>query len=437
MSRTVTDSAPVRWQARLPFYFGWVIIAVAFLTLAISVTARTAFSLLLPPLTDEFGWERGLAAGAFSFGFLLSGAIAPLVGRIMDRYGPRVVLLSGACLMGGGLLLAPMIAVPWHLYLTLGALVSVGVNLMSFTAQSLYLPHWFVRRRAFAIGIAFSGVGVGAVVLLPWLQVIIEREGWREACTFMGLVVFAVLLPINLLVRKSPADVGLMPDGVRTPPAPAGSPETQETAGKAAVWTVGSAIRTGRFWWIALGFFCALFAWYAVQVHQTKYLIDQGYDPLIAAWALGLVSIAGVPGQIGLGALSDRIGREWVWTASCAGFAVCYAALLAMEGFPSLPLLYLMVGTQGFLGYALTSVMGAIVAESFEGPNYGAIFGVMTIALLSGGAAGPWVAGLVYDLTGGYSLAFMMAIGLCALSALAIWIAGPGRVNPVPGKRRG
>jgi MFS family permease len=386
-------------------------------------------------LTDEFGWERGLAAGAFSFGFLLSGAIAPLVGRIMDRYGPRLVLLTGACLMGAGLLLAPLIEVPWHLYLTLGALVSVGVNLMSFTAQSLYLPHWFVRRRAFAIGIAFSGVGVGAVSLLPWLQVIIEQEGWRAACTFMGLVVFAVLLPINLLVRKSPADVGLEPDGVRTPPAANALPAADNET-KLAVWTAGSAIRTGRFWWIALGFFCALFAWYAVQVHQTKYLIDQGYDPLIAAWALGLVSIAGVPGQIGLGALSDRIGREWVWTASCAGFVICYAMLLAMEGFPSLPLLYVMVGTQGFLGYAMTSVMGPIVAEGFEGPNYGAIFGALTIALLGGGAAGPWVAGLAFDLTGGYRLAFMLAMGLCAVSALAIWIAGPGRVNPVPGRRR-
>lgn len=430
---TNTDSR--RWQARLPFYYGWVIIAVAFITLAVSVTARTAFSLLLPPLTDEFGWERGLAAGAFSFGFLLSGAIAPMVGRIMDQYGPRVVLLTGACLMGAGLLLAPLIEVPWHLYLTLGALVSVGVNLMSFTAQSLYLPHWFVRRRAFAIGIAFSGVGIGAVLLLPWLQVIIEREGWRAACTAMGLVVFAVLLPINLLVRKTPADVGLEPDGVRTP-LPVNDGPARAGEAKAVVWTVGSAIRTGRFWWIALGFFCALFAWYAVQVHQTKYLIDQGYDPLIAAWALGLVSIAGIPGQIGLGALSDRIGREWVWTASCAGFAICYALLLAMEGFPSLPLLYVMVGTQGFLGYALTSVMGPIVAESFEGPNYGAIFGAMTIALLGGGAAGPWVAGLAFDLTGGYRLAFMLAIGLCAVSALAIWIAGPGRVNPVPGRRR-
>jgi hypothetical protein len=89
-------------------------------------------------------------------------------------------------------------------------------------------------------------------------------------------------------------------------------------------WRARSGPR--RFWWIALGFVCALFAWYAVQVHQTKYLIEVGFSPIVAAWALGIVSVVGIPGQIGLGALSDRIGREWIWTAGCAGFAICYVA---------------------------------------------------------------------------------------------------------------
>ena len=96
---------------------------------------------------------------------------------------------------------------------------------------------------------------------------------------------------------------------------------------------------TGRFWWIVLGYFCALFAWYAVQVHQTKYLIEIGFSPLMAAWALGTVSAIAIPGQIGLGALSDRIGREWVWAAGCCGFALCYVALIALEQAPSQALL--------------------------------------------------------------------------------------------------
>ena len=119
----MTPDASPGWQARLPFYFGWVIVAVAFVTMGVAVTARTAFSLLLPPLTEEFGWDRGLAAGAFSFGFLLSAGLSPIVGRLMDRYGPLLVIESGVVIMGAGLLLAPMIAEPWHLYLTLGALI--------------------------------------------------------------------------------------------------------------------------------------------------------------------------------------------------------------------------------------------------------------------------------------------------------------------------
>jgi MFS family permease len=427
------------WSSRLPFYFGWVIVGIAFVTMAIGVTARTAFSLLLPPLIDEFGWDRGLVAGAFSFGFLVSAALSPIAGRIMDRHGPRVVIESGVCLMAGGLLMAPAIEKPWQLYATLGVLVGSGANLMSFTAQSLFLPNWFLRRRGLAISIAFSGVGVGAIVLLPWLQMIIGQHGWRASCRAMGLLVLLVLVPLNLLVRRRPEDIGLLPDGgprLTLGDTPHGHSNIVDPAWTSIDWTLSRAIRTGRFWWIVLGYFCALFAWYAVQVHQTQYLVEIGFSPLAAAWALGLVSVVAIPGQIGLGALSDRVGREWVWSAGCCGFAVCYAALIALEYVPSRALLYLMVTSQGFLGYALTSVMGPIVAEIFEGPHYGSIFGTITIALIGGGAVGPWGAGVIHDVTGSYGLAFVLAAACCAISAAAIWIASPRKVRTVPGRTR-
>ena len=146
------------------------------------------------------------------------------------------------------------------------------------------------------------------------------------------------------------------------------------------------------------------------------------------------MSVIGIPGQIILGGLSDRIGREWIWTAGCVGFAVCYATLIAMEHSPSNALLYTMVFTQGFLGYALTSVMGPIVAEIFEGPHFGSIFGTITVALIGGGAAGPWFAGVIHDATGSYRLAFLLIIGCCAVSATAIWIAAPRKVRVVAGQ---
>ena len=426
------------WSSHLPFYFGWLIVAVAFVTMAIGVTARTAFSLLLPPLIDEFGWDRGLAAGAFSFGFLVSALLSPIAGRVMDARGPRIVILTGTLLLAAGLLLAPTTERPWHLYATLGVLVGGGANLMTYTTHSQFLPNWFLRRRGLAISIAFSGVGVGAITLLPWLQSIIETQGWRASCWTMGLLTIFVVAPLNLLVRKKPEDVGLLPDGAAPMDAVAGVRGTNVVdLGWASIeWTLARAVRTSRFWWIVLGYFCALIAWYAVQVHQTKYLIEIGFQPLTAAWALGFVSVVAIPGQIVLGAWSDRVGREWVWAAGCAGFAICYAALIELEQFPSNSLLYLMVVAQGFLGYALTSVMGPIVAEIFDGPHYGSIFGTITVALIGGGAAGPWMAGVIHDITGSYRLAFVAAIACCIVSAAAIWRAAPRKVRPVPGRSK-
>jgi MFS family permease len=171
-----------------------------------------------------------------------------------------------------------------------------------------------------------------------------------------------------------------------------------------------------------------------VQVHQTKYLLDVGFGPGVAVWALGAVSLLGIPGQILLGHVSDRVGREWIWSASCAGFAICFAALIALASYPSLPLVYIMVVSQGALGYGLTSIMGAVVVEIFQGKHYGSIFGTIMVAALAGGAAGPLVTGLLHDLWGSYTQAFTIGIGVSGLSALAIWLASPGKIRAVAGR---
>jgi MFS family permease len=199
-------------------------------------------------------------------------------------------------------------------------------------------------------------------------------------------------------------------------------------------WTLGRAMRTARFWWIALGYFCGLYAWYAVQVHQTKYLIEIGFSPTGAAWALGFVSLVGIPGQIALGHISDRIGREWVWTAGSLGFGICYLALLLLQVFPNTGLLYLMVVAQGALGYGLTSVFAAIVVEIFQGKHYGTIFGTLMLGAIGGGALGPWATGALFDAYGSYTIAFWIGVGVSVMSALAIWQAAPRKVRVVAGR---
>ncbi len=436
----VTDHRVLaRLASRLPFFYGWVIIAVAFLTMALSVTARTAFSLMFPPIVDEFGWDRGLAAGAFSFGFLVSAAISPVLGRLVDRRGPRFVIEAGTLIAVAGLAGATLIAAPWHLYLTLGLLVGIGANSMSYSVHSQFLPNWFVRSRALAIGIAFSGVGVGAILILPWLQAMILHEGWRTACWKLGLIALVVLVPINLLVAKSPESLGLLPDGEQHEMAGGAKkrPSNIVDAQWAAVeWTVPRALRTGRFWWLALSYFAGGWIWYSVQIHQTKYLVEIGFNPMLAAYSLGVVAMAGIPGQIVLGALSDRIGREIVWSMSCLGYAICYAALLLLAASPSQPLMWIMVLSQGLLGYAIAAVMGPVVAEIFEGPRFGSIFSLLMVALIGGGAVGPFVTGLLHDLTGTYTAAFALGIAFSVICALGVWIAAPRTVRVVAGSLR-
>ena len=158
----------------------------------------------------------------------------------------------------------------------------------------------------------------------------------------------------------------------------------------------------------------------ASAANQTKYMVEIGVSTTHAAWALGSVSLVGIPGQIALGYVSDRIGREWVWTVGSLGFALCYLALLGLRHGPTPILLALMVASQGMLGYGLTSVIGAIPAEIFQGQHYGTIFGTLMLAAITGGAAGPWVTGTLYDATGSYTLAF--------------WLAGPRQVRTVAGR---
>ena len=423
---------------RLPFFYGWLVVGVVFVTMAICVNARTAFSLFFPPILDEFGWERGVTAGAFSFGFIVAAVLSPLLGRMMDRHGPRVVMEIGVVATAAGLLLATFVGQPWHVYVTLGMLVGAGTTFTGYSGQALFLPNWFVRRRGLAMSIAFAGVGFGSIVMLPALQAFVERNGWRAGCTFLGVTALVVLVPLNLLLRRRPQEIGLAPDGDADTHAAAQARRANvvDAAWAGIDWTLARAMRTARFWWIAVAYFGALFSWYAVQVHQTRYLTEIGFSAQQAALALGVVSLAGVPGQIALGWLSDRIGREIVWAIGNLGFCMTYVALLLLPAYPNVALLYAMVIVQGAIGYGLTSVFGAIPAEIFEGRHYGTIFGTLSLSALAGGALGPWFMGFVHDRAGSYTIAFWVAIGCSVLSAFAIWRAAPSGVRVVAGRVR-
>jgi len=408
----------------LPFSYGWVVVSVAFVTLGLGANARGTFGLLFPSILKEFGWDRGDTAFIFSLGFMAAAVCAPLFGAALDRFGPNRVLPVGTCVVTAGFVLSTFCTQIWQFFITLGLMVVSASTTLSYNSHFIFLPNWFEKRRGLAIGAACTGVGTSAILLFPWMQATIDHAGWRTACIGLGTLLFCALVPLNLLFqRRRPQDLGLLPDGRRESPAQAASPVGGPPPTVPVGWTLKRAARTAPFWLMAGMFYSALFAWYAILVHQTKYLQDLGFGTEFASYALGLVPLFGVTGQLSLGALSDRIGREWIWTIGCLGFALCYAVLILLSHAPSHALVWLMVLAQGGLGYSIVSVYGAIPADVFRGGQYGLIFGCLSFFGSLGASSGPFVLGRVYDWTGRYDAGFLLAIGFSLLSVALVWLA--------------
>ena len=428
-------------------FYGWVVIAIAFVTMGVAISARTGLSLLYPEMLDEFGWSSGATAGAVGAGFAISTLGLPVVGWVMDRWGPRVALPIGALLVAAGYALLTITDSLLMLYIAVGALAVNGSMAMSYIAHAMFLANWFVRNRGLATGIAFSGVGVGGAVLLPAMQAAIEAHGWRTAAMGTAALVLVVIVPINAIFqRRSPQEMGLNPDGDPdaaegvAPRGPSPADLIVDHAWAATEWTLARALRTARFWWVSAGFSLGLFIWYAIQMHQTRFLIEVGVSPAVAATALGMTALCGVAGQIGIGALSDRIGREPCWIIVGVGFAIASAALLLMArgagGPPSALLMWVAVGAQGLMGYGLAALFGAVIAEIFAGPRLASVLAAISIRGNIGGGTGAWMMGALHDATGNYQLGFAICIGASLLSPVCIAIAAPGKVRRVAGKAR-
>ncbi len=311
---------------------------------------------------------------------------------------------------------------------------------MSYIGHSMFLPNWFVRNRGLAVGIAFSGVGFGAVVLLPALQWAIDTYGWRTACVGTAAMIVAVVIPLNVLFqRRRPEDMGLRPDG-DTDPAQSGGPKPPDPVvdrnWAETDWTLKSAMRTTRFWWISIAYFCGLFVWYGVQIHQTKFLLGIGIDATEAAAALGLVALFGIGGQIMLGSLSDRLGREIAWSIAAMGYGICAVLLFVLEGIPDRALLYTMVAIQGLLGYGLASQYGAIPAEIFSGRQFAKIFSVLSLIGNVGAGVGVLTLGFIDDRFGGYQVGWILCLVASVVSTGCIWMAAPRKVRLVAGRAK-
>ena len=419
-------------------FYGWVIVALSWANQALGYTVWYSFSIFFVALIQEFGWDRASTAAVFSV-FVLVGSLAgPLVGRLVDRFGPRLVLPLGATLTTLGVGLCARIDQPWQFYLAFGVLAGVGMASIGLVPNNAALSRWFSNRLGVAAGLASTGVGVGIFLFIPALQAIIGEFGWRVAYLTVAASLLGVLVPLNLLLqRRGPRDLGMEIDGEEPvrggalPPAYGRRRVIVDEVWATRDWTITAAAATSRFWLLFAGLGAATFAQQLLVVHQVAYLIDAGQPPALAAAAAGLFGAFAVPAKIMAGAACDRYGREVTFAVGTGAFILAFPLLVIAGETGSFPLLLIYAALLGVGLGTIGPIAPGMIADVFAGPSFGEIFGAIIISTGIGAALGAWFAGWIYDLTGDYRVAFAMAILSATLAIVLCWLAAPRKVRRV------
>ena len=193
-------------------YYPWVVIGIAFLTVAVAFGARNAFAVFLVSVIEEFHWSRGLASGALMLGSVMWTVSAPLIGVLLDRLGPRIVMPGGAIIMAIGFVITGLGHTVVEYYIGMGVFMGVGFAALPMTSQATFLSNWFVRKRGMAIGLAASGIGLGILLVVPWTQWLIASYGWRAALFILAGVLAVIIAPVNFFFqRQRPEEMNLQP----------------------------------------------------------------------------------------------------------------------------------------------------------------------------------------------------------------------------------
>jgi len=299
-------------------HFGWVVVGVSFITLALAYGVWYSFSVFFVALLKEFGWSRSTAAGAFSLFIIIHSSMGPLVGRMADRFGPRRVIVLGSFSLGVGLALCSLMSTWWNFYLFFGIITAAGVGSIGWVPNTTIIQNWFKANRGLAIGIISSGIGVGIFICVPAIQHLISRLGWRMAYRIMACFIPLVVAPMAIaFLRKpaqttSPPDASLSEKGVIRTEIKDPLPLDEEWVSRP--WTIRRAITTRQFRLLSISFPLGAFATQSILTHQVAFFVDQGVDILFASYIVGIVGIASVGAKILWGTLSDKIGRELTYT---------------------------------------------------------------------------------------------------------------------------
>lgn len=418
------------------FYYGWVIVGLSIISMSFWFGLRATFSVFFVALVDHFQWGRAETAGAQSLAMFAYTIMAPIIGSLIDRIGPRKVIPPGIILLGFGLFLCTQIQTLIQFYLFFSVIVGISVTCLSITPFTVILTHWFEKNRGMANGLAGLGIGIGTFLFVPLFQYLIAARGWQSAYLIFSLLVLSIPLPLNaLFLKHKPEEMGLLPDGDFLKSDPELDSQKMRTGAifdpprSQKELRFRDLMKTGQFWVLILFPSLTTFGVYTVIVHHMKYLIDLSVDRIWVASLFAGIGALSAGFRFFWGWFSDRMGREITFTLGGVCFSFGILFLLLFQYLPSFVFLCLFVLFFG-VGWGVTAPMYmSISGDLYKGKNFGMIYGMVEGGIGIGGASGAWVAGYIFDQTQNYFWAFVLAIFLNLISILLVWIVDPRKFH--------
>jgi MFS family permease len=364
-----------------------------------------SFSTFLEALQHEFGASRGSVSLVFALAAFLYFSLGVISGPLADRWGPRVLAVTGMALAGGGLIVASRAHSLVEVYVAYGLGIGFGVGL-SYVPALGAVQRWFVRRRGFASGLAVSGIGVGTLAMPPLAAYFIRNFGWRTAYFILGMIALVVGIGMALLIENDPARRGLNPDG---------DPRSSSTQARDGM-RVKEAIRTRQFIGMYAACLICSFGMFVPFVHLIPYAVDHGVSRPSAVLLVGAIGLGSTGGRFLLGGLADRMGRGPALILMFGGMGVALLIWVASSSLVPLAAFALAYGV--FYG-GFAAVVPALVMDTFGGRQVSGIIGVLYTSVAFGTLIGPTAAGYAYDVSHSYTLPILGGAA-CDLAAVVI-----------------
>jgi MFS family permease len=385
--------------------YGTIIASACFMIQAVGIGTQVTYGVFFNSILTEFQWSRAFIAGASSFAFFLMGLFGVLVGRLNDRYGPKLLMRISALFLGTGLMLMAHVSSPWQLYLYYGVLYGIGLSAIDVLALTT-TARWFTRRRGMMTGIVKVGTGAGQFTIPLAASLLIVAYGWRQAYLVIGAAAMILLLFSAHWLKPAPDHLAAR---ARTASAP--SPDSQHGL------KAGQAIRTPQLWTLCILNFFLIFSLSVIIVHIVPHARDIGLSPTRAAGVLSAIGAVSMVGRFITGMAIDRIGSKAIMVIC---FFVLIAGLIWLQTASSLWMLYLFACVYGLAHGGFFTSISPITAEVFGIAAHGTIFGIIVCFGTTGGAIGPILAGQLFDSLGNYSTAFWIitAFGVIGLGLI-------------------